>query len=232
MVEMRRKVGLLFALGSVAGVALAVPSGAFGATTLGETFIPDSCSPDTYIQTADPGNRYMVPFDGVITRWSYQSDSTPPDQMKFKVGRTAPGADLSLDTNVTIVGQSSLEPIEPSTLNTYGSQITVKAGDRIGEAIEADCSREDATFTDHFFPDDVQPGTTELFSVENFQQDISAVLEADCDKDGLGDETQDTDTTACHTVAQPVVKKKCKKHKKKHSAQSAKKKHCKKKKKK
>jgi hypothetical protein len=232
MVEMRRRIGLLLALGSVAGVALAAPSGAFGATTLGETFQPDSCSPETYIQTADPGNHYMVPFDGVITRWSYQSDSTPPDQMKFKVGRTAPGADLSMNTNVTIVGQSSLEPIEPSTLNTYGSQIRVKAGDRIGEALEADCSRLDATFTDHFFGDDVQPGVTELFDVENFQQDISAVLEADCDNDGLGDETQDPDTASCHpAVAQPVVKKKCKKHKKKSSASSAKKKHCKKKKK-
>jgi hypothetical protein len=232
MVEMRRKVGLLFAIGSVAGVALAAPSGAFGATTLGETFTPESCSPETYIQTADPGNRYMVPSDGVITRWSYQSDSTPPTQMKFKVGRTAPGADLSLNTNVTIVGQSSLEPIEPSTLNTYGTQISVKAGDRIGEAIEADCSRFDAAYTDHYFGDDVQPGTTELFTQETYQQDISAVLEADCDKDGLGDETQDTDTTTCAAVSQPVVKKKCKKHKKKRSAESAKKKHCKKKKKK
>jgi hypothetical protein len=232
MVEMSRRIGLLFALASVAGVALAAPSGALGATTLGETFPPNSCSPETYIQTADPGNHYMVPFGGVITRWSYQSDSTPPDQMKFKVGRTAPGADLSMNANVTIVGQSSLEPIEPSTLNTYGTQITVKTGDRIGEAIEADCSRLAPTFTDHFFGADVQPGATELFEVEHFQQDISAVLEADCDNDGLGDETQDPDTASCHpAVAQPIVKKKCKKKKHKHSAESAKKKHCKKKKK-
>ena len=62
------------------------------------------------------------------------------------------------------------------------------------------------------------------------------MLEPDCDKDGLGDETQDADLSTCPQPAapvQPVVKKKkCKKHKKKHSAESAKKKHCKKKKKK
>jgi hypothetical protein len=233
---MRRRIGLLFALGSVAGVALAVPSGAFGATTLGETFVPDSCGTDTYIQTADPGNHYMVPFDGVITQWSYQSDSTPPGGIRFKVGRTSPGADLSLNTDITIVGQSATETLAPSALNTYGTQIPVKAGDRIGEFIPDDCSRQDSLYTDHYFDADVQPGVTELFTVEDFQQDISAVVEPDCDKDGLGDETQDADLSTCPQPAapvQPVVKKKkCKKHKKKHSASSAKKKKCKKHKKK
>jgi hypothetical protein len=232
---MGRRIGLFLALGSVAGIALAAPSGALGATTLGETFVPESCGTDTYIQTADPGNRYMVPFDGVITKWSYQSDSTPPAGIRFKVGRTGPGADLSLNTDVTIVGQSATETLAPSALNTYGTQIPVKAGDRIGEFIPDDCSREDITYTDHFFNADVQPGVTELFTVEDFQQDISAVLEPDCDKDGLGDETQDADVSSCHPAAAPVTpvttvkKKKCKK-KKHRSAESAKKKKCKKKK--
>jgi hypothetical protein len=79
--------------------------------------------------------------------------------------------------------------------------------------------------------------------------DISAKLEPDCDNDGLGDETQDSDVTAAcpvpsspgttgttGTTGQPTTKQKCKKHKKKHkrSAESAKKKHkkCKKHKKK
>ena len=67
-----------------------------------------------------------------------------------------------------------------------------------------------------------------------------ARLEADADRDGFGDETQDqcpTDAStqgACPvtpvTPAPSVKKKKCKKHKKKHSAESAKKKKCKKKK--
>jgi hypothetical protein len=73
--------------------------------------------------------------------------------------------------------------------------------------------------------------------------DISAKLEPDCDKDGLGDETQDLNVTAaCPTPSSPgtgstgstgqASKKKCKKKKHKRSAESAKKKKCKKKKKK
>jgi len=65
-----------------------------------------------------------------------------------------------------------------------------------------------------------------------YTMDIAARLEADCDNDGLGDETQDSNTASCNPPTTPtVVKKKCKKKKKKHSAESAKKK-CKKKKKK
>ncbi len=145
--------------------------------TLGETFVPDSCGTDTYIQTADPGNRYMVPFDGVITHWSYQSDASPPSEIRFKVGRTAPGADLTMNTDVTIVGQSALETPAASALNTYTTQIPVKAGDRIGEYVTDDCSRADPAYTDHYFNADVQPWSTFLFTQENYQQNISAVLE-------------------------------------------------------
>jgi hypothetical protein len=230
---MIRRIGLAAMIASVAGFTLAAPGVVSAATTLGETFVPESCGTDTYIQTADPGNRYTVPFDGVITKWSYQSDSTPPAGIRFKVGRTAPGADLSMDTNVTIVGQSPTETLTPSALNTYGAQIPVKAGDRIGEFIPDDCSRNDPLYTDHFFDADVQPGVTELFTVEDFQQDISAVLEPDCDKDGLGDETQDADLSSCpHPAAvtgqRDAALKKCKKQfKKTHNKKKFKK--CKKK---
>jgi hypothetical protein len=39
---------------------------------------------------------------------------------------------------------------------------------------------------------------------------LAAPVEPDCDKDGFGDETQDSDLSACHP-AQVVKKKKCKK---------------------
>ncbi len=175
----------------VAAAMAAGTSGAHAATTLGETFVPGSCAEETYIQTADPGSRYTVPFDGVITSWSYQSDDTPPPMVRFKVGRVAPGADLSMDVEVTIVGQSALETPAPSSLNTFATRISVTPGDKIGEYTTDDCSRPDPAYTDHYCCEDVQPGTTDLFSHENFQQNISAVLEPDCDGDGLGDETQD-----------------------------------------
>jgi hypothetical protein len=208
-----RRISIAFVL--VLGGLVAVPAGAHAATTLGENFEPDGCAPDTYIQTSDPGSRYTVPFDGVITRFSYQSDATPPSQFRFKVGRIASGADLSLDTDVTITGQSNIVAPVASTVNTYQAQIPVTAGDKIGEFTTTDCSRQDPEYTDHFFEDDVQPGTTELFSQETYQQDISAVLEKDCDRDGLGDETQDPDISSCTppqaTGQRAAAKKRCKK---------------------
>jgi hypothetical protein len=136
-----------------------------------------------------------------------------------------------------IVAESATETIVPSSVNTYPSRISMPAGTDLGEFIGADCSREDVTYRDFFADGDLSVGTTSsLFTQEDFQQDISAVLEPDADHDGFGDETQDqcpTDgTTQGPCPAAPVThKKKCKKHKKKHksSAQIAKK--CKKKKK-
>jgi hypothetical protein len=171
----RLKLWTALIAGGVTLVTSASPAQA--SVSLGETFNPDGCAADTYIQTADPGNRYRVPLDGVITSWSYEADSSPPAEVRFKVARTAPGADLTIDTDVTIVGQSALENPAASTVNTYATQIPVKAGDRIGEYADDDCSREDPAYTDHYFSGDVQPGITDTFSVEDYQQDIAAVLE-------------------------------------------------------
>lgn len=221
-----RRISLTFLL--AAGALVAFPAGAHSATTLGETFEPDSCAEETYIQTFDPGNRYTVPFDGVITRWSIQTDATPPPVARFKVGRVPPGADLMLDINLTIVGQSALESLAPSALNTFGTQIPVKAGDKIGEYITGECSRSDPAYIDHYCCEDVQPGTTELFTMENYQQNISAVLEKDCDNDGLGDETQDPDISSCASPAgvtgqRAAAIKRCrKKHKGKERAKKRK----------
>jgi hypothetical protein len=214
---------------------LAIPAGANAATTLGETFIPDGCAEDTtYIQTADPGNRYAVPFDGVITKWSYQPHPVVPvTAVRLKIASIASGTDLTQDANVTIVGQSAIEVPVGGTVNTYSTQIQVKAGQRIGEWVDGGdggCSIEDPAFIDHFFGGgDVQPGTTDLFSQENFQQDISAVVEQDCDQDGRGDETQDSDISSCKapgvTGQRAAAKKRCKKrHKGK--AQAKKRKRC------
>jgi hypothetical protein len=231
--RMIRRIGLLGALAGVAGVVLAVPSGASAAVTLGETFVPSGCSEQTYIQTASPpgGPSYEVPFDGVITQWSYRSDSSPPETVQLKAAFHQGG------TTFQIVAESTPENIAASTLNTYQSRISVPAGADLGEFIGADCSRADDNYSDYYADGNLSPGTTSsAFTLENFQQDISAVLEPDADRDGYGDDTQDLCPTNAATqgpcpVSAPA-KKKCKKKKKKHSAESAKKKKCKKKKKK
>jgi len=183
---MGRKLALASALAGAA-LAFVLPSAAAAATTLGETFAPGGCAEDTYIQSDTPSGApsYTAPFDGVITRWSYQSDASPPPSVRLKVARDLGGGSFK------IVAQSALEDITANTLNTYQSRISMPAGTDLGEYIGDDCSRGDADYTDHFAATDLPVGTTTDFTQEHFQQDISAVLEPDVDHDGYGDETQD-----------------------------------------
>ena len=205
---------------------LLAPGTSSAATTLGQTFTPGSCGEETYIQTATPPGApsYTAPFDGVITQWSYQSDSTPPPTIRLKVAQDFGGGTLK------IVAESAVENIAANTLNAYQSRISMPAGTDLGEYIHTDCSREDDTYTDYFLdPPELSVGaTSSAFHQEGFQQDISAVLEPDADHDGFGDETQDQCPTNGTTQGPCPKKKKCK-HKKKHKSGAVIAKKCKKK---
>jgi hypothetical protein len=196
-----------FSLVSVVGVAaaIAIPSGASAATTIGQTFEPDvDCAPDyTQLQSASPGAQYAAPSAGVITRWSYQGPEFGlVPELKFKVARPA-GTDM-----FTFVGESGLETPEAETLNSYSVRIPVLAGDVIGfyAQTQGGCFRNKDGYVRAFTPGDIVPPTTADFtacgdpnlcgSVENSQLDVSALLEPDCDQDGFGDETQDASLSA------------------------------------
>jgi len=229
---MIRRIGLLGALVGAAGLLSVAPGVASASTTIGQTFSPSGCSEETYIQTASPpgGPSYVVPFDGVITQWSYQSDPSPPPTVRLKAA-FHPGG-----TTLQIVAESATENIAPSTLNTYQSRIPVPAGANLGEFISEDCSRPDDNYSDYYLGEDLAVGSSSSdFTLENFQQDISAVVEPDADHDGFGDDTQDlcpsngSTQSACPASAPPPTKKKCKKHKHGHKSAQAAKKRCKKK---
>jgi RTX calcium-binding nonapeptide repeat (4 copies) len=180
---------------------MAVPSGAGAATTVGETFTPTTVcfTNQTLLQTTSPGAQYAVPSDGVITRWSFQaSAANVPTGLKFKVARPAGG------NNFTVVGESTQVPPVASTLNNYFVQIPVRAGDLIGFYVVSPgntrlCGINPvAGFAVHVIIGDVSPGTTAAFGPQvGPKLDVSALLEADCDKDGLGDETQDQNLSSC-----------------------------------
>ena len=228
---------VLFAIG-VVGLFGALAPSALGAVTVGQTFTPDVAfgGAGTWIQWGSPGNTYTVPANGVITSWSFQAPAgiTPP--MKLKVVRSAGGSDY------TTVGDSQAETPLPSRLDTWVARITVNKGDLIGHGYSDTTmgARDGAAFnTVEVCCDDPvldpPPGTTATYRVDlgNYQIDVAAVLEPDADHDGFGDETQDLCSTDGSTQGScpvgPVTsgKKKCKRHKKKHSASSAKKKKCK-----
>jgi hypothetical protein len=196
-----------FSLASLTAAVLitAIPSGASAATQIGQTFPPESsnCSANTWLQSGAPGGQYTVPSDGVITSWSFEANSAPPE-LKFKVGRHAPGADLTMAADFTIIGESGLVAPDANTLTSYFIRIPVQAGDVIGAFFndDGDCGRSDSDYDYHQFPADVQPGDTQTFTpATGFQFDVSALLEPDCDKDGLGDETQDNKLVgSCSTL--------------------------------
>ena len=244
---MVRRVRLISALLSAIAVVLLSATSAGAATNLGSTFVPGgSCSTDTtYIQTVSSGlgPPYSAPSSGVITSWSFEPGASVPTTIKLKVGRTEPGADLTMNTNITIVGQSAPETPSSAPLNTFPTRIPVQAGDDIGiyvngPGLTVNTCNLDSAYTDHYAVGDIPPGTMDLFTNETFHHDVSAILEPDADHDQFGDETQDQCPTNASTQGPcpvtPVTsakKKKCKKHRKQRSAESAKKKKCKKKKK-
>ena len=248
---MVRRVRTISALAGVSAVAVLSAPSAGAATNLGETFDPPSfCATDTtYLVTGSVGNTYTVPFDGVISGWSFQTGSFAPESIRLKIGRVTTGTDLSApSTDLSVAGQSASEVPAESSLNTFSTQVSVQQGDFLGIYLGpgggAQCSDSSRLgFPDHFNNSEVLAGTSDSFDREEEGQiNLAAVLEPDTDHDGFGDETQDacpSNATTQDVCPSPPVqpqtvkkKKKCKKHKKKHrSAESAKKKKCKKKKK-
>ncbi|MEO7197139.1 MAG: hypothetical protein ABIZ50_01565 [Solirubrobacterales bacterium] len=184
-------VAMLGALG-----VLTFAGNAQGSTTIGQTVNPTgncNLAPRTFLQTSP--SQYVMPFNGVITAWSHQGGTTPP-QLKLVIGRAAGG------NNFLIVGSSSPQTPAASVPNTFATRISVLAGDVIGFTLLSDgkCSAfADPSYQWRSFNGDATPGATVGFSDPSpgIQFDVSALLEADADNDGFGDETQDQ----CPTVA-------------------------------
>jgi hypothetical protein len=205
-------------------VCLSAPSSALAGTTIGQTFVPDTgYGAGTYLQSVTPAGEYSAPSAGVITSWSYQAGSSPALILKLKVARSAGGDDI------TIVGESVSKSPVLDQLNTYTDvRIPVQAGDFIGlynDTLNGLLSRDTPGYATHsLVGQDPSPGDTDTYIGPSPlpQLDVSAKVEADCDGDHFGDETQDSDTSSCQpppsttTASTPTgqraaAKKRCKK---------------------
>jgi Ca2+-binding RTX toxin-like protein len=192
---------------AIAATALmAAPSGAGAATTIGATFTPTDgtffCGANrTRLEVASPANSYAAPTDGVITQWNFQAPaSTSP--MRFKVARPTGGI------SYLMIGESDLVTPVANILNSYFVRIPVNAGDIIGNYTQNQtlCGGPQSGSTVRFIAGDVKPPTQTDFpnAATGGGLDLSALLEPDCDKDGLGDETQDTDLSSCAPGTTPA----------------------------
>jgi Ca2+-binding RTX toxin-like protein len=193
----------------VAMALIAVPSGASAATTVGQTFFPGepfTCngSPDwEVLQTGRAsGPSYAAPSDGVLTSWSFEA-GTLQTVMTLRVFRPTGTA----HQYTVIADGSELKTIAASSgLNTFPTQIPVQAGDFVGiHSTSGTCGTQtinSADTSDFRFATATAVGAMGTYTPQTgFIYDISAKLEPDCDKDGRGDETQDSNTSSCQAAA-------------------------------
>jgi hypothetical protein len=140
---------------------------------------------------------YVAKADGVITSFSHQANGVA-GQVRAIVFADGPDA-----TTKTVVAKSAKVSVTRNVLNTFLTQLPIRAGQRIGLGYTANnmaCATAaglagDVTLVKAPFDPDTTgtfvaagvlsaPGTT-------FRPNITAVLESDVDGDGYGDVTQD-----------------------------------------
>jgi hypothetical protein len=220
-----------------------------GATLIGFTQGSNTAcaAPNTvdFATASTPGVSYVVPFNGVITSWQHSARQIAGAVLKLKVGR--PLSALAGPANFLAVGESTFQDVSQVRDYSFTTRVPVLAGDRLGLATAGNaagsppaCNTGTSTPADEVYEGaDFPVGTSSTLNpFNNFRLNISALLEADNDRDGFGDETQDRCPTNAQTQgicpATPTTttkKKKCKKKKKKRGSASAAGKKCKKKKK-
>ena len=194
---MRRTAAGVLALAT----AVLAPASAQAATTIGQVFTPTAETKATVVQTGvASGVGYTVPSDGVITSWSFQSE-TVASTVRLKAVRRGD------DGTHVVVGESEPQTTNPNQLQSFQTRVPVKVGDFIGTAASAGKSvaytgaNEDTVV---LAPGDQPVGApTNYSNVQGIRVNVTASLEPDADADGFGDETQDLCTndpavqTAC-----------------------------------
>jgi hypothetical protein len=164
--------------------------------------------------TAIGSPTYAVPAGGgVITSWSHdRGPALATAQLRLKVFRkTAPNTYLT-------VGQSDFETLADAGVNTFATRIRVEGGDILGfrfTAAPISCRRSGSTGDEAVASGPGQPdppigSSVPLGTVGAFLLNLAARVEPDCDHDGLGDETQDTNTSSCSTGQRAAALAKCK----------------------
>ncbi len=198
--QMMRLVRAALAAGLPGCLLLLASGSASAATTIGQNGadVAGTCGAgNTFVQTATATGvpSYAVPAGGgVISSWSFLAGSTSGEGDKLKVVRSNGTAN-----QFVVVGESALEMMTPSTLNTFQVRMPVQAGDLIGlftvDGNDCVVSTHTPGNTDAYVAGaDPAPGTTftgipESSSGEAYN--VSAVVEPDADSDGWGDDTQD-----------------------------------------
>jgi hypothetical protein len=204
--------GRRIALLTIGVAALAIPGPAGAAVTIGSNLESAPTLPGLFCQNTPctashislpagstaPGG-LVAPIDGVVVRWriKVENDVTP---VALRITRPGIGAIRT--------GGGTGPTVTPSVngISTYPIQLPIQEGDAVG----IDCCHEGTL-------DAFSETTGANYSVWNPRlQDgapfrvvspipqellVNADIEPDCDGDGFGDETQDSNVSSCHPRA-------------------------------
>jgi RTX calcium-binding nonapeptide repeat (4 copies) len=198
----------------IAATALmATASQAGAAVTIGQlapASPPTGCSVGSvdFAQVAvNSGNAYVVPplsppIAQVVTSWSHSAKAGDGQTLKMKIWRPVMGL------TYMVVGHDGPRPLTGGAINTFQTSIPVQPGDILGINSQNAAAVSNAClfsapgdpgpigdFGDE--PDGAQLTFLPNSNVSNFRVNATATVESDCDNDGLGDETQDTDISSC-----------------------------------
>jgi len=136
----------------------------------------------------------------VITSWSQdRGPALATAQVRLKIFRqTAPATYLT-------VGQSDFESLTAVGVNTFATRVEVQGGDILGfrfTVAPISCRRSGSTGDQVLASGPGQPdpsvGSSVSFGTAGaYLLNLAATVEPDCDRDGLGDDTQDPNTSSC-----------------------------------
>jgi hypothetical protein len=213
--------GVMLALSAVFTAALVAPSTGQAAITIGSDLAPapvnglacisnPSC---TWANTTLPGQQVTSPTDGVVTRWRVRVASTPGADLRLKVIRPAGGPYTGVNTSAT----QSLPASGVDQTHVFPTSQPIAAGDQIALDVDGDGEAGNliveaagpmAGVTELRWVPSLLDGETRVPTntfTDNGELLMNADIEPDCDQDGLGDETQDPDTSSCIAPSPQVV---------------------------
>lgn len=200
------------------------PGSAGAATKIGSDLTPDpvqapsgagGTDPRTIATTVLPGQQVSSPLDGIVVRWRVRSAGTDigGNPVRLKVIRpTASGAYTGINTSATQTVPDSATP----TTFTFQTQQAIRAGDLIALDISGpngnfivQTAIQTGVHLLRWQPMPLLDGQTRTPdndpSFDYGEHTFNADVEPDCDKDGLGDETQDADISSCSPTPAPAT---------------------------
>lgn len=193
---------LLVRLLGLAIAALALPAASEAAVTVGELAAStnEACDgPNNNLvqaQSAPGRNSFALPSNGVVTAWAHSSRGISGSSLKLKVFRRV-GANT-----FRTVGESGFRPFDETGVASNATRIPASAGDVLGLGLATNAATSPASCFDpgggagdeeFARAADLPPGQSGTFPAGPFpvRLNVTARLEADADRDGFGDESQD-----------------------------------------